>query len=537
MAESTEILSKDIFEGKEGATQVTGRELGLSELMYNILLHRAGLGIYYHVGVFESTTEVTEEQFRQAFRVLVNFQPLLRMKISPHAHSGLENNPRQYFESMPVEHAIDIKWVNLVSTGEWTELMEKEKSANIQPEIGPLWRTIIGKVCETQKETQSQSQPEIKILKNEAGEMGGNAQQKTEYVILFYIHHGIVEGVSCFDLICNQFLPILNAIVNNKPPEDVFLKPLPLPPTLENVLLGKTGPTDINPPWYMKATLSLLRWKNRLFSGIGAGDNWRPLVFSKEVPNDSPNSCFAKLLIPAHTTSKFINECRHYGVGVHSGLLTAFSYATAETMKEFGTNPDRTIKHNWPVDLRKFVPELTTPHTLGYFASGELSEVKLPESFEFHIDQAWSFAKKLNKSVKAVLSRRTILSLGAKLATCLVDQIINTEEHALQVLQEIGFRVHFSLSNLGNCDAVSKLEAKYPHFVDLRENYFGVAMNDVTHLLKDDVDGSFMGPFIGALTFKGCMNIAVGYSDRWMSREFIKKFLANTEVKLNQMCE
>ena len=526
-------LSEDLFED-ESVTKVTGRELGFSEVMYNFLLSRTGWGIYYHVGVFESTTAVTEQQFAEAFRILVNFQSFLRMKIQSQPDS--ENNPRQYFEPIPVEEAINIEWVDLVNTEDWTQLLERESSANLQPETGPLWRTIIGKVVETQKETISQCPSEINGLQYQAGEVQSNVQQKNEYVILFYMHHAIVDGVSCFDLIHNQFLPILNAIINSKPPDDNFMKPLPLPLTVENVLLGQKGPTQFNPPWYVRATLNILRWKNRTFNGAGASE--KPPVFSKEIPNDNPNTCFAKLLIPAHTTSKVIKECRNHGVSVHSALLAAFSYATAQTMKEFGRNPDRLIKPNWPVDLRKYIPELTTPHTLGYFACGESSEIKLPENLELDGDHAWSLVETLNKSIIAKLNKPPLSSFGVKFLLGIVDQMINSEVNAVKVMQEAGLRIHFTFSNLGNCDAASKADAHaYPHFVDLKENYFGHSMNDVTYLLKDNVNGAFMGPFIGIVTFKGCMNIAVCFSDRWISREFVEKFLANAEDNLNQMCK
>ena len=114
----------------------------------------------------------------------------------------------------------------------------------------------------------------------------------------------------------------------------------------------------------------------------------------------------------------------------------------------------------------------------------------------------------------------------------MIDQMVNSES----ALQELGVMINFSLSNLGNCDAVSKLEPTSTHFVDVKENYFGITPNNVSYLLKDNVDGSSIFPFIGALTLKGCMNIAVAYSDRWMSKEFIEKFVATTEDKLNQMC-
>ena len=509
MASPTEILLVDTSE-KEEETKLTGRELGMSELMYNIYLYRSGWGLYYHVGVFDSTAEVTDEQFLETFRILVNFQPLLRMKII-NASLGSGDNRRQYFEPIPAENALDIRWVNLSRTGEWTELMEKETSVNIDPETGPLWKAIIGRVVKIEKEAW-------------------------EYVIVFYIHHGIVEAVSCFDLICNQLLPILNKVINGEPPDDTFLKPLPLPPTLENVLFGQKGPTDFCPPWYVRATFSLLRWKIRTFGSARAGDNWRPAVYSQDIPNNTPSCRFSRLLIPADATSDIINECRHHRVGVHSALLTAFSYATAQTMKEFGATPDRLIQHNWPIDLRKFIPELTTPHTLGYFTGGGSSKIKLPESFEFDRDQAWSFATKLNKSVKAMMNRRMVLSFTAKFLTGMVDQLMKSEDHPFKFFGDIGFRMHFTISNLGNCDAVSKLETTSPHFVDMKENYFGIAMNDATYLLKDggDVD---MGPFITTLTFKGCMNIAVGYIDRWMSKEFIEKFLTNAAEILNQMCK
>ena len=538
MAEAmdSQVRINDTSEDEE-TTQVEGRELGLAEIMFNILLYRAGSGIYFHVGVFDSTTQITNEQFTETFRILVNFQPLLRMKII-NPPSDSDDNPRQYFEPIPIEDALDLKWVNVSCTGGWTELMEKEKSASINPETGPLWKAIIGKVVKTQEQKSSEFSPKANTSTPHAREEGGNIQpEKWEYVIVFYIHHGIVEGVSCFDLICNQFIPILNKTVNNKPQDVVFERPLPLPPTFENAFLGQKGPTDFHPPWYLRAVLSLLQWKTRAFGGASTGDNLKPPIYSQEIPNNTPSGCFSKILIPTDATSKIINECRHHGVGVHSALLTAISYAMAHTMKEFGANPDRLIRHYWPIDFRKFIPELRTPHTLGCFASGGLSKIKLPESLEFDADQAWVYAKKLNKSVRATLDRRAILSLSTRFVMAMIDKIIKSDVHPSKGMGDFGIRFHFSLSNLGNCDAVSKLEVTSPHFVDLKESYFGLAMNDARYWLKDGVDGSIMGPFISALTFKGCMNIAVSYCDRWFSKEFIEKFLANTERKLSQMCK
>ena len=535
MAEAmdSQVPINDTSEDDE-TTQVKGRVLGLAEIMHNILLYCAGSGIYFHVGVFDSTTEITNEQFTETFRILVNFQPLLRMKII-NPPSDSDDNPRQYFEPIPAEDALDLKWVNVSCTGEWTEVMEKEKSASINPETGPLWKAIIGKVVKTQEQTSSKFSPKANTSTPQAREEEGNIQpEKWEYVIVFYIHHGIVDGVSCFDLICNQFIPILNKTVNNKPQDDVFKRPLPLPPTLENAFLGKK---DFHPPWYVRAVLSFLHWKTLAFGGKSTGDNLKPPIYSQEIPNDTPGACFSKILIPADPTSKIINECQHHGVGVHSALLTAISYAMAHTMKEFGANPNRLTPHSWPIDLRKFIPELTTPHTLGCLVSVGSSKIKLPESLEFDAEQAWVYAKKLNKSVRATLDRKAILSFGARFLIGMIGTINKSDVHPLKGVGDFGIRVHFGLSNLGNCDAVSKLEVTSPHFVDLKESYFGSAMNDATYWLKDGVDVSFMGPFISALTFKGCMNIAVSYWDRWLSKEFIEKFLANTEGKLSQMCK
>ena len=519
----------------EATTQVTGQELGLSEILYNILLCRAGQGIYYHVGIFDSTREVTESEFKKSFSVLVNFQPLLRMKINSHRVS--DQNERQYLEPISGEDALDIKFLTIPSAQNWTELLEKHESAGIHPETGPLWKAIVAKVVEIPEETKSQFLSAVEKSTDQAQEVDCNIQKNFEYVVVFFIHHGIVEAVSCFDLICNQFLPILNKIINNKPPDAIYNRPLPLAPTFESVFLGQQGPANLNSVWYMKVMLNLLRWKNRTFGGAVSGENWRPVVYSQQVPNDTPKSCFSRLLIPSDTTLKIITNCRHHGIGVHSILLTAFSYAIAQTMKEFGANPDRVIKHHWPIDLRKFKPEFKTPQTLGYFAVGGSSLIKLPENFEFDKDQAWSSAKTLNKSVKDSVNKRGMFLFGKKLAACMVDQIKKSEVNPMKFMEELGLRMHFGLSNLGNCDAVSKLEVTYPNFVDLKENYFGVAMNDATYLLKDGMDGSVFGPFIGVLTFKGCLNIAVNYCDRWMSREFITKFLSNTKDKLNEMCK
>ena len=51
--------------------------------------------------------------------------------------------------------------------------------------------------------------------------------------------------------------------------------------------------------------------------------------------------------------------------------------------------------------------------------------------------------------------------------------------------------------------------AKTPVLLGLKENYFSHSMNNLTYLLNDNVDGAFLGLFIGILTIRGCINIAV----------------------------
>ena len=204
-------------------------------------------------------------------------------------------------------------------------------------------------------------------------------------------------------------------------------------------------------------------------------------------------------------------------------------------MKAFGFLPDRTIKHTWPINLRKMIPELSSPHPLGYFLSEGSSEIKLPEDFKFYSDQAWLSAKNISNSVKDT-SNRDKLSFGVNFVKYLLHKMNCTEGNPFSVFGELGFRMHFSLSNLGNCDKNVQLERISPNFVDLKKTYFGNAVNNFSKLLDKDGGISFLGPFITVHTFKGCMNIAVSYSEKWISRDFMEQFLRNTEHVLTKMC-
>ena len=493
---------------------VKGRQLGPTEMLNVMFQSRAGFGVYYHVCLLESTTMVTNEQFLKSFRTLVNFQPLMRMKITHHDLA----DTRTHFEHIPADFCLPIKFQTLPENEDWTEVMEKEKSANILPETGPLWRSIIAK----------KAQPHI------SAETQNNVDSNShEYLVIFYIHHTVADGISCFDLICNQFLQVLNKIINNEPPSKKFENTLPVTPTLEEVFLGQKYPIDFALSWYMKAILRLVRWKHHVF---GASDeSKRPLLYSREFPKSAESASFSKYQIPADLTSGIIKASRCHGVTVHSVLLTALSYSTAESMKAFGFLPDRIIKHTWPINLRKMIPELSSPHPLGYFLSEGSSEIKLPEDFKFHSDQAWLSAKNISNSVKDT-SNRDKLSFGVNFVKYLLHEMNCTEGNPFSVFGELGFRMHFSLSNLGNCDKNVQLEGTSPNFVDLKETYFGNAVNDFSKLLDKDGGISFLGPFITVHTFKGCMNIAVSYSEKWISREFMEQFLRNTEHVLTKMC-
>ena len=496
---------------------VKGRQLGPTEMLNVMFQSRAGFGVYYHVCLLESTTMVTNEQFLESFRTMVNFQPLMRMKIKHHDLA----DTRTHFEHIPADFCLPIKFQTLPENEDWTGVIEKEKSANIVPQIGPLWRAIIAKKAHSKISTEK-----------DPNRQNSSDSSSHEYLVIFFFHHTVADGVSCFDLICNQFLQILNKIINDEPPSKKFENPLPMTPTLEVAFLGQ-NPTDFALSWYMKAILRLLRWKHHLFAA--SDESKRPLLYSRESPKSAESACFTKYQIPADLTTGIIEASRCHGVTVHSVLLTALSYSTTESMNAFGFLPDRIIKHTWPINLRKMIPELSSPQPLGYFLSEGSSEIKLPEDFKFHSDQAWLCAKNVSNSIKDTLNRDK-LTFGVNFVKYLLHEMNCTEGNPFRVFEELGFKMHFSLSNLGNCDKNVQLEDTSSNFVDLKGTYFGNAVNDFSKLVDKDGGISFIGPFITVHTFKGCMNIAVSYSDKWISRGFMEQFLRNTEYFLTQMC-
>ena len=489
------------------------RALGSMEIFHDLQIRCANTGIYFHVAVPHCNVSISPKLFFEGLKVLTHFQPLLRSKIVFDIKDKGETEAKFKFEALPENsHPImkllddEDDWTRVISGNEVMETIEQAKCE------GPLWRAVL-------------LTPRSNSLQDE------HKLEGVRYTIIFLMHHAIVDGASCFDLISNQYLVILNQIVNEKSPDSKFDKPLELLPAMENVL-GMTEDEVMQPSsWFIRALSKVLQLKTRLFTS----DLEKPLFWNKENANSTEEVLISvvKQIIHHELTSKVISKSKQKAISVHSILLSGLSFALAKTVKQSGKDPPKFIKQNWAANLRpKYLSEeIASMKHLGLYAGGGSTESKMPNDLtDINVDEFWKIANNLSNDVKSLLDNESY-KMNLKFIKLMVENASPENDEFCTSLQRSGFKIHFTLSNLGKCAFNENIkDTKSPNYlVNLEESYFGMAGSDKL---------SFVHPFfITVLTFNGLMFLAFQYSEKWITKDFTEKFVGNFVEVLAQMCQ
>ena len=85
-----------------------GRELGLHEMFYEVMCGRVGTSNYFQYAVLRSNCILEVKDVEESLKILINFQPFLRMKVvnkaevQPNCRKGSES-VRLYYEPAEVK--------------------------------------------------------------------------------------------------------------------------------------------------------------------------------------------------------------------------------------------------------------------------------------------------------------------------------------------------------------------------------------------------------------------------------------------------
>ncbi len=484
-----------------------GRKLGVAELMYEHLTGRFSTSIYFQAAVLRSNYLFTVDEFVESLKILINFQPFLRMKVVK--ESGLADGRDTYsFRPCEVDARSLLRVRRKPHDEDWIAIINEEEEFLTRDERfgdGPQWRVVL-------------SAPEDHVQDDRTGEAFYT------YDVVFIMQHMFADAVSSYDMVYRQLLPILNNIVNNRSPDDKFLHPWELPPSYEEEFLKLDNSGDAKSPWYIKFLMSMVRAKNRLFKDR----LYEPVFDCEGAPYNEDGTGPCTKVINEDLLDMILEKRKEKGIGVHSILLAALSFATLKLFQKHGIALPKIIKGGWPIDSRKFNPKFKSPQPLALFTcSSGMSEIEVPSPFEASKELFWEKAKSIDVGVRNSSKRQSDM-FGPLVLTYLVENL-GTVENFGDFFCEFGYKTHFVLSNLAKCSPGPELTETFPNFVDAEEMYFGICGKGF---------GQIRVPFfVTAVNHKNKIFISNCYSRKWVGRNYVCEFMDYVEEMLDMACE
>ena len=448
----------------------TGRRLSIKEAMFlEINQSVSKVNIYFHVNIVESIHPITDYLVKQSLYELTKMHFFLKANVA-------KDNDGNYFFREMTDLDENMKWIPLnciyaESTSDWVTIVTNNLKKRIDFEHGPSWKAV-WVTCSNDKDINF-------------------------YMLIFICTHAIIDGKSAVDLFANQFLPILNDLLSGKEPnllEKPIYPSLSMEQTLLNSSESETSVAEYPVPWYIKAGINFLLWKNRVFGSPDKKPSIR--VVEEEMSGEAP--CHYPFVVDIEDTIKLKNLCKKNSVTVHSILLICLHNALKKAENKF---EELRIPHNkltYAIDLRRFNNSLySSPMPLGNYVTinkQSMRPVDIKENRRY-----FQYAKDITKSVQRQITPTYPPFMLAGLAYLIRNGIINEmcEGH---VIPEI-----MNLSNLGNCDSIVKMNTGS---VKLVGQYFSVSIRE--------------GLFIPTSTLNGCMFFCIAADSRWCTKEFMK---------------
>lgn len=480
----------------EADVESKGRPLGAYETFSACLSGMHSSGIYWHAAVINTSHPLQDDDVITACKVLVRKQEVLQMRIV-HTDPVLETALHFRFTPMENLEKIDFESVTFKNKDDWPMYISTDHDERkIDIVNGPLWRIILGRV-----------------------EVADDSEEFLyQYIILLKFVHTIVDGLSAFDLLNRQFLPILSALINGGDAENV------IPFIHQTNSAGEIFPqAKKSVSWCSKLEVDFLRWKNRTFKPA----EYPVYMFTDEAPSLNAELTKEAPCIPKifgeEICGPVIESARKHGVTVHCILLSAGAIALSRTAKLSGVKLPGSFTQMWPISLRKFL-DFKSPQPLAFFGA---EGITVHETMtDYTVDDFWRSCKKIQTQVKKESKKEKCIQ-NVRGINYFLDAAEKTD--ILTVLSEMGLPPSLFLSNLGNTSADPDVNiAEGPMKMRVTEQYFNLTGLGVTNCCP-------LYQFM--LTFEKRFMWNISYNPKKVSRRFVQTYLETLEDVLKIFCK
>ena len=366
------------------------------------------------------------------FQVLIQHQPALRMRILCDQTRSVGTR-RRFAEIDDIK--FDINVIKGTDRRSWLTIAESELSVPIIANEGPLWRLRYVDFAEI---AESES-----LLSDST-----RSECLTEGALMFVIHQAIADGLSMFNMMHTQLIPIINSMIGGED-TSLFKLPLPMMHSVDDAFLEKSKKT-----WNTKSSLkrkNKTRAPNPEANHVVEYDP--PLVFHLSTDPSEPCSEMAGTgVLPFSLTTTgtcmLLSECTRHNTSLHSVLLTACSVALGILSEAYGVENNHSsddISVGFSMDLRRLRTH-GGADSLGMWEGYQTQNVKryttLPPA-----KRLWDEAKRVCQNYRTSEQRPwTILA-------SFNDTMKRIEkENDFKAISDM-FKVHVQLDNIGFCKA------------------------------------------------------------------------------------
>ena len=444
------------------------RQLAASEVISDVL-HTYGSEILLHIAFTKSDFILKEEDFRKALVLLSDFQPALRMRIVTENKKKLGITKR-FVETRHFEPDITVK--KGLNKDSWLPIAEQELSTGFNAEEGPLWKVTFLDLSESPDpssegngtlpnghtefdDTSSSDYGYVKFQKKK-----GRVHFKEEYegILLFKVHHVLADGVSMFNVIHRQLLPLIHKVITKGSIEG-FGTPLSMLPGVDESFLPKGG--DITRANSLQRRTSSLKKRKRHRSSSSTKSTqalFTPLLF--EGLEVEPLSTSANFLLPVtigrSASKEILEKCMENNLPIHSVLVTAASVAFSLLTQFEGLDLSSEVVCGLPVDLREY-RTIKGYQPLGKWLGYGTVNVK-SRTDPIGPEQFWQEVKKVYEKTASEKPWKNF-----EVYQEAINSFIRTEGD-VSFAAELN-RPHFELYDLGCCDDLEhELSGKLFHF-------------------------------------------------------------------------
>ena len=515
----------------------TSRTLSAQETLTD-LGHPHGSSVRIHAVFLSSKVSLSEETFLIALHRLVDFQPMLKTKItseyiSQKSKRTVGTKIVKRFQEMEDTY-VDFEYLKDTRRDSWIPLAEKELALPFQSHVGPLWKVVFMEFIDQISCTgyadsdlhaatggMQSSEQRYTIWAGSIHSHLSYGEDPFQGVLLFKLHGAISDDVSIFDLIHRQLVPLLNdTLTANSVPK--YATPIHMMPSASQAFPRNPFNKKQQSVFNLKHAMESAKHTDVVDGGVCPP---QPAIRDIGAFINPTEKALCKLWcykLPRKLTPLLISCCEKYGVSLLDCLIASASVAlnicSQQQNVDFSSNHVTSIV---TMDLRQFHQQQSGMESLGQWDGYDIIQLKrslcdfIPKPHQF-----WNLVKQVAPSKLQPQSPWDGLSVSEETLN------IVEKQKTLRAMAEV-CKCHMAISLLTEMTSADDV---YNYVTSLGAHTESLPVQWVTgngcFSMRSVSDISNAPICLNFVVHLGRTYCALTYNPRWVTEDIVKKFIS-----------